>query len=159
MKYRILTDTEQKLHGAQVAVTVDYTDLVALAPSAATGTLNIAPFNSVFNATTNKLPAGTKIKLQGMVVNTEFTFSDSGNACGITLGDTGSANRYLASFSCISGAATVGSCGTGTEFQLIAADNVKLAFTGQTGKDIGTATAGSLTFWLRLDTVAQLPVP
>jgi hypothetical protein len=158
MNYRILSDTDKKRYGADVAVTVTYADLVALAPGTNTGTLNIGPFNAT-QAGTNKFPAGTKLKLEAVNVNTEFTFSDSGNACAVTLGDTGSANRYLASFSCISGAGNTWNIGTGTSFLLTSADNLKLAFTGQSGKDLGTATAGSLTFWLRADNFGGLPTP
>ena len=159
MKLRILSDTEKKLYGADIAVTTDSTDLVALATGTNTGTLTLAPYNTTVNGTTNKYPAETRLQLRHVRVNTEYVFSDSGNACAVTLGDTGSANRYLASFSVISGAGSVCSAGTGTPFSLTSADTLKLAFTGQAGKDLDTATAGSLTFFISTELMASLPSP
>jgi hypothetical protein len=158
MKYRILSATDKQRFGADIAVTVDYTDFNLLA-AGNTGSLYIAPFNKDINTSTNTIPAGVKAKLEMLLVNTEFVFSDSGNACAFNLGDGGSATRYVNALSCISGAGNTYNLGTGTAFVFTSAGNIIMAVTGQSGKQLNLATAGSVTFWLRLDDFTQMPSP
>ena len=155
MKYRILSNTDKQLFGANVAVTVDYTDLNVLA-SGATGSIKIAPYNGA----TNTLAAGTLIACVGFTLSTAFVVSDGGNTLAITLGDGGSATRYMASTETL-GAATeiIFSAGTGTRYALTSADNVILAIAAQAAHDVTLATAGSMTFYLRIDDMTTFVVP
>ena len=162
MKLRIMSVTEKVQFGYNYAVTVDYTDLNTIA-SGNTGSFNLLPYQGTTQGGSSDagttLVAGTRMKLIGMSNPTGFAFSDSGNACSITVGDSGSANRYLASTALISGGNTAYSIGTGTEFVLTTADNFIVAFTGQSGKQLNLATAGSVTFYLKADDMTQWPTP
>lgn len=68
MNYRILTQTDKEMFGANVAVTVLSTDLAALA-AGATGSINICPNETgavngaTTPVTTNQLAVGQKVQL------------------------------------------------------------------------------------------------
>jgi hypothetical protein len=151
MKYRILSKTEKDIYGANIAVTVDYTDLVALG-AVASGVINLAPLSG-------NLAAGYAVQLIGTALNTPFVGSDSPTTCNVTVGDAGSANRYLTTTELLGSAAYVSySAGTGTRFALTAAGPISATFT-DTAKSLANLTAGNVTFFLRLDDLTALPIP
>lgn len=168
MKYRVLTNTDKTRFGADIAVTVDYTDLAALA-NGNTGSINIIPNETgavngaTTPVTTNQLSAGYKVQLRNAILTTAFTFSDAGivsNA--VVVGDAGSNNRYLASTELsTNGGATAPTyiLGTQTSYNFAAAGYVIAAFTGTSAKNLNTATAGSITFFFAVEDWTQINTP
>lgn len=79
----------------------------------------------------------------------------------VTIGDAGSANRYLASFETATAAVAAPqyTSGTGTLYSLNTAGYIIAAFSGTAAHNINTATAGSITFYLRVDDMTQWYVP
>jgi len=162
MKFRLLSKTDKEITGANFAVTVDYTDLAGLA-NGNTGSFNLAPYQGTTQGgasdAATKLAIGTKIELIAAAVTTGFTFSDASIVNSpVVVGDSGSSNRYLASTETIAGSQVAYIVG-GTKYALLAADNVIAAFTGTAAHNLNTATAGSVTFWLRLDDLTQFNAP
>lgn len=172
MKYRILSKTEMELYGANVLAVIDNTDLAALG-AGNTGSFYVAPYvggigttglgvSQPYVATANNsvtLPAGNICRLVAMVLDTAFVFSDATlTAAGVTVGDGGSAARYLASTETnAAGSSVAYAAGTGTRFALTSADNIIAAFTGTSAKNLNTCTAGSMRLFLRIEDLSQLP--
>lgn len=143
MKFRILSKTDKELYGANIAVTVDYTDLNALG-AVATGNVSIAPLSGT-------VAVGNKVQFIGMTLTTPFVGSDSPTTCAVTVGDAGSANRYLTSTELLGSASYVSyAAGVAAGYCPTTAGAVLAGFTN-TGKSMANITAGSVTFYLRLD--------
>lgn len=168
MKYRILSNTEKELYGANVLAIVDNTDFVALA-NGNTGSFKIHPYTGgdgvtqpfVSVSSPPVVPIGTLVRLQSMKLITPFVFSDATIlTSAVTVGDGGSANRYLASTetSTASGAAITYAPGTGTRFAYTATDTILAAFTGTAAKNLNTCTAGAIGFYLAVEDLTQLPI-
>lgn len=151
MKFRILSVTDQALYDANVAVTIDYTDFAALA-AGATGSINLAPYQGLNTSGASDagttLPIGNRVKLVGFQCTAGFVFSDAGTTCLITVGDSASAARYMASTQFIAGSQVTFGVGTGTAYALLAASAIIAAVTASTNAN--TATAGSVTFYLAI---------
>lgn len=166
MKYRILSTTEQQLNQANILVTLDYTDIIALG-AAATGSIKIAPYGGgdavqqpfTDVASPPTFPAGTILRLSAFKLNTPFVFSDSSLiSAAIVVGDGGSSNRYLASTETnAAGTFVTYSIGTTTRFCLTSADSVIVAVTGTSSKNLNTATAGLMSFYLKSEDINQFP--
>ena|SRR5579863_9310433 len=172
MKFLLLSADEKKLTGANVAAILDNTDLAGLA-NGNTGTINIAPpagsaLSTPRGSSNATLPSGynpqfaigVRIKMLAMRLITPFVFSDAAIvSCAATVGDSGSAARYMASKEMASAGANVAyDPGTGTAYILLAADNVAVAFTGTAAHNLNTATAGQVAFYLDCVDITQLPI-
>ena len=80
----------------------------------------------------------------------------------VVVGDAGSSNRYLASLETSTNGGAVAnyiSIGTGTMYPFNAAGYVIAAFTGTAAKNLNTATAGSMTFYFKVEDLTQVPTP
>ena len=161
MKYRILSQTEQQLFGAEVMCTFDNTDVAALGAST-TGNIAVVPGTTngaqpaVGTSGTDTLPAGYAIKFKYLVVDTAFV---SGTAAGlaITIGDSGSATRHLASTQLQSGQSPVtGAVGITNEYYIATAIATNVYFTSTTA-NLSTFTAGQARAFFSLKDLSQLP--
>lgn len=164
MKYRILSKTDQELYQANILVTVDYTDLVALG-AVTTGSIKLAPYGGGDGVTQPysdvasppQFAAGTLLTEKAMILDTPFVFSDGSlTSCTVTIGDGGSAARYQASTELnTAGSFVTYSIGTGTKFVLTAADSLIAAFAATSSKNLNTATAGSARFFFKAEDLTQ----
>lgn len=163
MKFRLLSKTEKELFGADAMAIVDYVDVAALGAST-TGTLSVYPAttNGAMPAAgttgTDTFAAGMAFRLTGYRLIDQFV---SSTAAGLTLsvGDGGSATRFLAATQMQSGQTPVSySCGVGTAmpFAFTAADTVDAFFTSTTA-NLSTFTAGKVILYFRADDLNRLP--
>lgn len=161
MKYRILTQTEQQLYGADVMAILDFNDVAALG-AGTTGNLNVLPATTngslpaVGTTGTDTVPAGFGIKFKYLVVDTAFV---SGTAAGlvVTIGDSGSATRHLASTQLQSGQTPVtGAVGVTNEYYVATAVATNAYFTSTTA-NLNTFTAGQLRLFFSAKDLSQLP--
>lgn len=167
MKFRLASSTEKQMYQFDAVAIVDYTDLAALG-AGNTGSFKIGPYTGgdavtqPYNATASPATyaAGVILSLVAAVVSVPFVFSDGTLiANGVTLGDSGSAARYMASIETnAAGSYVGGSVGTGTRFLLTVADNFIAAFTGTAAKNLNTATAGQILFYLKIEDKNNWPV-
>lgn len=137
-----LTAEEQRFTGAQYRAVISYTDLAALTGGTGAQVINCGA-----------LAANMGAACVYAFLKTPFQFSDGtllSNA--VTLGDSGSAARYLASMETANAAvpATVkgGANPNPQLFVLTAADNFQATFTPTASKNLNTATAGEIHFYL-----------
>lgn len=154
MKYRVLGITDKRQFGADVMVVVDYTDIAAMAGAGAA--LNIIPSG------TGTIPAGTKVLLQAMVLQTPFaSSSDAGiNSCAIIVGDHGgTTNRFLTSTElAAAGAYVTYSIGSGTKYMFTAAGNIDLTPTVAGGGALAASiTSGAVALYFSVENVNDLP--
>lgn len=161
MKFRILSPTESALYGADVMAIVDYNDVAALGAST-TGNLNVLPAttNGLMPASgtsgTDTTPAGYAIKFKYLIVDTAFV---SGTAAGLamTIGDSGSATRHLASTQLQSGQTPVtGAVGITNEYYVATAVATNAYFTSTTA-NLSTFTAGQIRVFFTSRNLSELP--
>lgn len=165
MKFRLLSLTERELYGADVMVTVDSTDMVATAVTNVL-TLNLVPYGGgdavtqpYANTGTQTIPVGTQIEMMMTILDTPFAFSDASIVnCLLTVGDSGSANRYLTSAQTeLAQTPITYSQGTGTKFTLTTADNFIAVYTGTAAHNLSTCTAGSQRFFFKTRDWTAMP--
>jgi hypothetical protein len=142
---------------------VDYTDVAAMGASL-TGNVNIAPGTTngaqpvVGPNGTDVLPVGFCASLLHVVVDTAFVSSTAAGLA-MTVGDTGSATRYLASSQLQSGQTPItGAVGVigNQPYRYAATDKISAFFTATTA-NLSTFTAGSMRLFFKLDDQSQLP--
>ena len=161
MKYRILSQTDKQLYGADVMAIVDYTDVAALG-AATTGNLNVCPATTsgampaVGTTGTDTLPAGFALKFEYLIVDTSFVSSTAAGLAA-TIGDAGSATRFMASSQLQSGQTPVAAVvGITNKYYIATAQANNIYFTSTTA-NLSTFTAGSMRVFFRLDDLGQLP--
>jgi hypothetical protein len=187
MLYRVCGEEEKIQYGANVVVVIQPADLVALAngntgtlnivpPNPSVIAYPEGGTNPTIPLTPNaQLPIGSRVKLEAMVVlpagtnaagiaGGPFTFSDAGIvSMTISAGDalqSGGANttRYLAATEVSAPATYVPySIGSGTQFVLLAADQLTLTLTGTAGHNLNTCTGGEVALYFRVDDLTALP--
>jgi len=161
MKYRILSKTEQELFGAEVMAILTYEDVAALGAST-TGNLNVLPATTsgampaIGTTGTDTVPAGTAIKFKYLVVDTAFVSSTAAGLA-MTVGDSGSATRHLASTQLQSGQTPVtGATGITNEYYVATAVATNAYFTSTTA-NLSTFTAGQMRLFFSVKDLSQLP--
>lgn len=162
MKFRILSQTEQELYNADVMAIVDYTDVSALGAST-TGTLNVCPATTaglmpaLGTSGTDTIPANFTAALVVALVDTAFV-SSTATGLTMTVGDSGSNNRFLTSSQLQSGqtpiAGVTGSL-AGNEYYYAAATAINAYFTSTTA-NLSTFTAGSMRLFFSVQDMGQL---
>lgn len=149
------------MYGADVMAIVDYNDVAALG-AATTGNLSIAPATTnglmpaVGTSGTDTIPANFRVKFEALVVDAAFV---SGSATGLaaTIGDSGSATRFMASSQLQSGQTPVGGVvGITNAYYISTAQTINVYFTSTTA-NLSTFTAGSMRIFFRLDDLSKLP--
>ena len=138
-KVKILSLTDKRQFGADVAVTLDYTDVAAATSGAAVSILNVL--------------AGHKVQCIGAKLNTAFDRSGTG-ALAFTLGDGNSATGLHGStVIAVDGTEILFTAG-GSPVAYSVDDTVDIFFT-----DSGSMayTSGSITLYLSVDDLNALP--
>lgn len=167
MKFRLLTTTDQEIYGASAMATVDYTDVAAMGASL-TGNVAVAPGTTnglqpaVGTSGTDAFPApatgnpGPAIQFKFAVVDTPFV-SSTATSLTVSVGDTGSATRFLAASQIQSTASPiVGAVSATNPYYAGAAEVVNAYFTSITG-NLNTFTAGSMRLFFNITDLGQLP--
>ena len=161
MKYRILTQTEKELFGADAMAILDYTDVAALGANL-TGNLAVCPATTagamptVGTSGTDALLATHAFKMEYLIVDTAFVSSTAAGLA-FTVGDSGSATRFLASTQVQSGQTPVTGAVGITNKYFPGATNVVNAYFTATTANLSTFTAGSMRLFFHIDDLAQLP--
>lgn len=140
MKTIILSATDKREFNANVAITLDYTDVAAATSGAAVNILSVI--------------AGTKVQCVGTKLNTAFDRSGTG-ALAFTIGDGNSATGLHAStVIAVDGTEILYTAG-GSPVAYTVDDTVDIFFT-----DAGSMayTEGSLTVYLQVENLNKLPV-
>ncbi len=147
MTSRILSPSESKFSDATHAVELTYTDVAALGAATDGAAINLI-----------SVPAGMKVKCTALVLNTAFDCSGSGNLT-LSIGDGGSATRFTAATQlAVDNTEILYSAGNGTEYAYLVADTVD-AFFDSSGVNLDTYTSGSVTVYLKLINLNDLPNP
>jgi hypothetical protein len=161
MKYRLLGATEKEFYGVDGMAILDYTDVAALG-AATTGNLSVAPATTTGlmpaagTTGTDTLPAGFAVRFRYLVVDAAFVSSTAAGLA-MTLGDAGSATRFLASTQLQSGQTPVtGAVGITNEYYIATAESLNAYFTSTTA-NLSTFTAGSMRIFFSLKDLSQLP--
>jgi hypothetical protein len=161
MKYRLLSKTERELYGVDAMAIVDFNDVAALGAST-TGNLSVFPATTSglmpANGTsgTDTIPTNFAVKFEYLVVDTAFV---SGSAAGlaVTIGDSGSATRFMASSQLQSGQTPVaGVVGITNRYYIATAETINAYFTSTTA-NLSTFTAGSMRVFFSLKDLGRLP--
>lgn len=139
MKTRILSATDKREFNANVAVTLDYTDVAALTSGAALAILSVL--------------AGTKVQCVATKLNTAFDITGTG-ALAFTIGDGVSATALHAStVIAVDGTEILYTAG-GSAKAYTVDDTVDIFFTDATSM---AYTSGSLTVYLQVEDLTKLP--
>lgn len=161
MKYRLLSKTEKELFQVDGMAIVDFNDVAALG-AATTGNLNVAPATTTGlmpaagTTGTDTIPAGFAVKFEYLIVDTAFVSSTAAGLA-MTLGDAGSATRFLASTQLQSGQTPVtGAVGITNRYYIATAEALNAYFTSTTA-NLSTFTAGSMRIYFSLRDLSQLP--
>lgn len=161
MKFRILSKTEQELFDADVMATVDFTDVAALG-AATTGNISVMPGTTnglqpaLGTSGTDSVPAGFNVGLKFLIVDTAFVSSTAAGLA-VTIGDSGSNNRFMASSQLQSGQTPVTYLlGTLGQYATTATEVVNAYFTSTTA-NLSTFTAGSMRLFFRCEDLTTLP--
>lgn len=136
-----LPEPTQAQTGATHMAEVTSADLAALA-AGNTGTVNLFT-----------VKAGQAVSIEFCRLKTPFTSSDGTLlSLAATVGDGGNAARYLASYELLNAPAFIkGGVLSANALNVYgAADTVAVAFTATAGKNLNTATAGSLLVFLNI---------
>ncbi len=136
-----LPEATQAQTGATHMAKVTSADLAALA-AGNTGTVNLFA-----------VKAGQAVSIEFCRLETAFTSSDGTLvSLAATVGDGGNAARYLASYELLNAPAAIkGGVLSANALNVYAAgDTVAVAFTATAGKNLNTATAGSLLVFLNI---------
>jgi hypothetical protein len=162
MKYRLLGATEKTFYGADVMAILDYTDVAALG-AATTGNLSVAPATTsglmpaVGTTGTDTIPTGTAIRFKYMVLDTAFV-SGSATGLAVTVGDSGSATRLMASTQLQSGQTPVSYVAGITNEYVPTGTNVYNAYFTSTAANLSTFTAGQMRLFFALRDLTALPL-
>lgn len=161
MKFRILSKTEQEIYDCDAMAICDYTDVSALGASL-TGNIALCPGTTnglqpaLGTSGTDTLPATFATGLKYVIVDTPFV-SGTATSLTVTVGDSGSANRFLTSSQLQSGQTPItGAVGTLDRYYAGATEVVNAYFTSVTG-NLSTFTAGSMRLFFRMEDLNQLP--
>ena len=161
MKYRLLTTTEQEIYKAEAMAILDFNDIAALGAST-TGNLNVCPAttNGALPAAgtsgTDTVPANFAFAFKYLIVDTAFVSSTAAGLA-MTIGDAGSATRFLASTQLQSGQTPVaGAVGITNEYY-IATAQVNNAYFTSTTANLSTFTAGQIRLFFSIKDLSQLP--
>lgn len=139
MQIHPLLETSAAQTGATHLGIITFADLTT---AGNTQSLNLAPVG-----------IGTGAALVFALLKTPFTSSDGTLvSLAVTLGDTGSANRYLTSYELLATPAKVkGGVALNPGLNVFAAaDNLIAAFTATAAKLLTTMTAGEIHFYIKL---------
>lgn len=142
MTFHPLTEEEAAFTGCTHRGIIQGTDLAALTGGTGAQTINLAT-----------VAANNGLAVDAAFIKTAFTFSDATIAsCAVTVGDSGSANRYITSYEIFATPATMkGGVALNPLYNVYAAaDNLEVTFTPTGGKNLNTCTAGELHVLCRL---------
>ena len=170
MKFRLLSKTEQELFDADAVAIVDYTDVAAMGAST-TGNVAVMPGTTtsssgigasgssqpaVGTSGTDSIPAGFNIGLKFVIVDTAFV-SGSATGLALTVGDSGSNNRFLTTSQLQSGQTPITyALGTLGQYATTATEVVN-AYLTSTAANLSTFTAGSMRLFFRIEDLTALP--
>lgn len=157
MKTIVLPLETQATLGVNRKIILTYKDLIGWngtsTPMVSAQAQPIVPFNPGVSATaTLTMKAGTQVG--NFLVNVPTLFTGC-TAMAFTLGDGGSANRFVTSTDCFTGAGTGWKAtGVATLYTYIAADTIDIVVTSA---GIGSATAGELEIYFLERDLTGLP--
>lgn len=140
MKTLILSATDKREFNANVALTLDYTDVAALTSGAAKALISVL--------------AGTKVQCVGAKLNTAFDITGTG-ALAFTIGDGGSATALHASTVIAADGTEILYTAGGSAKAYTVDDTVDIFFTDATSM---AYTSGSLTVYLQVEDLNKLPI-
>jgi len=150
MKTILLSTEEQLATGATHLVICTHADLTETATATAQ---TLEPFATA---------VGNVLELKGMKLVTPFKDSgdNANNTCGLTVGDGGSGNRYLASTEINANGTYVSYApGTGTRYAYTAAGAFDVTFGAPTtGKTLKAFDTGELHLFVRVTDLAAASV-
>lgn len=148
MKTVPLSPTDRELYHATHKIIVGYADLVAVpTASTATGSFALIPASGTF-------PAGTKVYNAAFKISSNTWAATSMTSLTITIGDGGSATRFLASTEILLANTEVvhfSNVAATAPYTYLVADTVDLFFT-PTGANTSALTAGEIEIYLDVET-------
>lgn len=140
MKTQVLSNTDKRDFNANLAVTLDYTDVAASTSGSAINMFSVL--------------AGTKVQCVGMKLNTAFDVTGTG-ALALTVGDGGAANALMAStVVAVDGTEVYYTAGGSAKVYLVD-DTVDAFFTDATSM---AYTVGSVTLYFQVEDLNVLPI-
>ncbi len=147
MTSRILSPSEAKFADATHAFELTFEDVAALGAATDGAAIELI-----------SVPAGMKAQCTGLVLNTAFDCSGSGNLT-LSIGDGGSNTRLTAATQvAVDNTEVLFSAGNGTQYAYLVADTID-AYFDSSGVNLSTYTSGSVTVYLRLIDMNRLPNP